>query len=93
MLTHRHAVLAHRGGDDPLERLCEQGVGYVGFALTWPGRFALMFRADLFTKDEALVASADAAYQVLEDGIRGLYALAPGTPLAPWRTSSGMSLL
>ncbi len=70
-----------RGGDDPLERLCEQGVGYVGFALTWPGRFALMFRADLFTKDEALVASAHAAYQVLEDGIRGLYALPPGTPL------------
>ena len=72
-----------RGGDDPLERLCEQGVGYVGFALTWPGRFALMFRADLFTKDEALVASAHAAYQVLEDGIRGLYALPPGTPLLP----------
>ena len=72
-----------RGGDDPLERLCEQGVGYVGFALTWPGRFALMFRADLFTKDEALVASAHAAYQVLEDGIRGLYALRPGMPLVP----------
>ena len=70
-----------RGGDDPLERLCEQGVGYVGFALTWPGRFALMFRADLFTKDEALVASGHAAYQVLEDGIRRLYALPPGTPL------------
>jgi AcrR family transcriptional regulator len=72
-----------RGGDDPLERLCEQGVGYVGFALTWPGRFALMFRADLFTKDEALVASAHAAYQVLEDGIRGLYALPLGAPLEP----------
>ena len=72
-----------RGGDDPLERLCEQGVSYVGFALAWPGRFALMFRADLFTKDEALVASAHTAYQVLEDGIRGLYALPPGAPLVP----------
>jgi AcrR family transcriptional regulator len=47
-----------RGGSDALERLCEQGVGYVGFALAWPGRFALMFRADLFSKDGALAASA-----------------------------------
>jgi AcrR family transcriptional regulator len=70
-----------RGGDDALERLCEQGVGYVGFALTWPGRFDVMFRAGLFRKDEALAASAQAAYRVLEDGIRALCALAPGTPL------------
>lgn len=70
-----------RGGDDALERLCEQGVGYVGFALTWPGRFALMFRADLFHKDEALVASAHAAYLVLENGIRDLYALPAGATL------------
>ncbi len=70
-----------RGGNDALERLCEQGVGYVGFALAWPGRFALMFRADLFTKDGALAARAQAAYRVLEDGIRGLFALAPDTPL------------
>ncbi|WP_395702166.1 TetR/AcrR family transcriptional regulator [Aquabacterium sp.] len=70
-----------RGGDDPLERLCEQGVGYVGFALAWPGRFALMFRADLLRSDEALAASADAAYGVLEDGIRDLFALPRGAPL------------
>lgn len=70
-----------RGGDDALGRLCEQGVGYVGFALAWPGRFALMFRVDLFSKDEALVASAHAAYVVLEDGIRDLYGLGAGTPL------------
>jgi AcrR family transcriptional regulator len=70
-----------RGGDDALERLCEQGVGYVGFALTWPGRFALMFRADLFTKDEALAASAHAAFLVLENGIRDLYRLPRGAPL------------
>lgn len=70
-----------RGGNDALERLCEQGVGYVGFALAWPGRFALMFRADLFTKDGALAARAQAAYRVLEDGIRGLFGLATDTPL------------
>jgi AcrR family transcriptional regulator len=70
-----------RGGDNALERLCEQGVGYVGFALTSPGRFAVMFRADLFSKDEALAASAQAAYRVLEDGIRALYVLTPGAPL------------
>ena len=72
-----------RGGNDPLERLCEQGVGYVGFALAWPGRFALMFRVDLLTRDEALAASGHAAYRVLEDGIRDLYGLARGAPLEP----------
>ena len=71
-----------RGGVDALERLCEQGVGYVGFALAWPGRFALMFRTELF-KDAALADSAQTAYGVLEDGIRGLYGLPPGAPLAP----------
>lgn len=72
-----------RGRDDPLERLCEQGVGYVGFALAWPGRFALMFRTDLYSKDTALADSAHAAYTVLENGIRDLYRLPPGAPLAP----------
>lgn len=71
-----------RGGSDPLDRLCEQGVGYVGFALAWPGRFGLMFRTELF-KDAALIDSAQTAYGVLEDGIRGLYELRPGAPLAP----------
>lgn len=70
-----------RGGDNPLERLCEQGVGYVGFALSWPGRFALMFRVDLFSKDAGLADSAQAAYRVLEDGIRALYMLKPDAPL------------
>lgn len=70
-----------RGAADPLERLCEQGVGYVSFALSWPGRFALMFRADLFSKDEALAASAHTAYVVLEDGIRDLYGMPGGAPL------------
>lgn len=70
-----------RGGKDPLERLCEQGAGYVGFAMSWPGRFALMFRTDLFTKDEALSASAQASYSVLENGIRDLYGLPHAAPL------------
>jgi AcrR family transcriptional regulator len=70
-----------RGGNDALERLCEQGVGYISFALTWPGRFALMFRADLFSKDKALAASAHAAYLVLENGIRDLYRLPRDAPL------------
>lgn len=70
-----------RGGGNPLERLCEQGVGYVGFALAWPGRFALMFRSDLF-KDPALVDSAQSAYKALENGIRGLYRLPPDALLS-----------
>lgn len=91
-----------RGGDDPLDRLCEQGAGYVGFAMTWPGRFALMFRTDLYAKDEALAAASQAAYMVLENGIRDLYGVPRGATLnaaqqqalrATWSTVHGFAHL
>lgn len=65
-----------RGGSDPVARLREQGLGYVGFALTYPGRFGLMFRClpdeagEARVRDEALGRSARAAFTVLEDGVR-----------------------
>lgn len=71
-----------RGGDDPLARLREQGVGYVRFALRYPGRFGLMFRAGL-KDDEALRRSGQAAFQALEQAVRKLYAVAPSRPLSP----------
>lgn len=76
-----------RGGSDPVARLREQGVGYVGFALAHPGRFGLMFRNSLH-KDEALIASGDAAFKALEGGVRGLLGIADSAALQPshWRT-------
>lgn len=74
-----------RGGNDPVARLREQGLGYVGFALRYPGRFGLMFRAGAAgaSKDEALSASGHAAFTVLEDGVRLLLDVPPAAPLSP----------
>lgn len=71
-----------RGGDDPVARLREQGVGYVGFALQYPGRFGLMFRSTL-CKDAALERSAHDAFLTLEAGVRALIDVPPGAPLTP----------
>lgn len=71
-----------RGGHDPVARLREQGVGYIGFALNHPGRFGLMFRSGL-RKTEALQGSAHKAFMALERGVRDLIAIAPETPLTP----------
>lgn len=69
-----------RGGADPVARLREQGLGYVGFALRHPGRFGLMFRSGL-QKDEALAQSAHLAYLTLENGVRALLGVPAGQPL------------
>ena len=70
-----------RGGDDPVARLREQGIGYVGFALRYPGRFNLMFRTSL-ERTDALQHSANAAFEALHDGVRDLYGVARGAELA-----------
>jgi len=74
-----------RGGSDPVARLREQGLGYVGFALRYPGRFGLMFRAGAkgVRKDEALGRSAGAAFGVLEEGVRLLLGVPAPQPLSP----------
>jgi AcrR family transcriptional regulator len=80
-----------RGGDDPVARLREQGVGYVGFALRYPGRFGLMFRTGLH-KDTALERSAQAAFTALEDGVRALYGSPAGRPLEAQQWNSLLSI-
>lgn len=75
-----------RGGNDPVARLREQGVGYVGFALRHPGRFGVMFRSGLRRGPE-LERSGQAAFMKLERGVRDLYGVDELAPLAPaqWR--------
>ncbi len=80
-----------RGGSDPVARLREQGVGYVGFALRYPGRFGLMFRAGPHN-DDGLVRSAQAAFAALENGVRGLYSVPPSDPLEPAQWNSLLSI-
>lgn len=78
-----------RGGIDPVARLREQGVGYVGFALRFPGRFGLMFGPGLDKgDDQALMRSAEAAFAILERGVRGLLDVPDAAPLdqSQWRT-------
>jgi AcrR family transcriptional regulator len=70
-----------RGGSDPLARLREQGVGYVDFALQYPGRFGLMFRPGLRV-DEALQRSGQAAFRALERAVRDLFAVPDEKPLS-----------
>lgn len=70
-----------RGGDDPLARLREQGIGYVEFALRFPGRFGLMFCKGWRQTCAGLQRSADAAFALLEDGVRDLYGVPRGAAL------------
>ena len=71
-----------RGGEDPVARLREQGVGYVGFALRYPGRFGLMFRGGL-QKDDALERSADAAFMTWSSPFGISYEVPAAKPLDP----------
>jgi AcrR family transcriptional regulator len=75
-----------RGQRAGKHRLVEQGVEYVGFALRHPGRFRLMFRGALLHEQAALMASASAAFAVLEDGVRAMRGLPEGAPIrgADW---------
>ncbi len=69
-----------RGGADPVARLREQGVGYVGFAMRYPERFNLMFQCTT-NPSETLRTHAYAAFLVLEKGVRDLYGSAVESPL------------
>ena len=80
-----------RGGDDPVACLREQGVGYVGFALRYPGRFGLMFRKNL-RKDEARERSGHAAFMALENAVRALYGVPLLKPLAPEQWNALLSI-
>jgi len=69
-----------RGGDDPVARLREQGVGYIDFAMRHPGRFGLMFRSGL-RKSDACKSSAHHAFMALERGVRDMLAIPADAPL------------
>jgi hypothetical protein len=58
--------------------LREQGVGYVDFAMRYPGRFRLMFSETLLRPDEALQQSGNAAFMLLENGVRAAFGLKAG---------------
>ncbi|UCI06176.1 TetR/AcrR family transcriptional regulator [Mesorhizobium sp. B1-1-8] len=53
----RHIDIERTAGN-PTARLKRQGVGYVRFALAFPGRFHLMFRHELLLSDDARLAAA-----------------------------------
>ena len=73
-------------GRDPRRRLVGQGIAYVEYALRFPGRFRLMFGAVLHADDAELQRGGNAAFGVLEDGVRDACGIAPGRPLtkAAW---------
>jgi hypothetical protein len=66
----------------------------VGFALRYPGRFGLMFRAGPHKNEanEALKRSADAAFEVLEQAVRELYAAPSSKPPDPRQWNALLSL-
>jgi AcrR family transcriptional regulator len=77
------AAADKRGGEDPARRLAEQGAAYVRFALKYPARFQLMFRADKHDHSNAeFVRTASQSYRVLEDAIRAATGTPPDTPLS-----------
>ncbi|KAF1706361.1 TetR family transcriptional regulator [Pseudoxanthomonas sacheonensis] len=68
----------------PTQRLRLQGMGYVRFAMTYPGRFQLMFRRDLLSPDHpALQEAGRRALLLLEETIRAIRSLPNQQPLDP----------
>lgn len=73
-----------RGGSDAQERLRQQGLAYVGFALHNPARFQLMFsnsKCDMAYKN--LAAVADHSFKVLESAVRAASSLEPSEEMTP----------
>lgn len=78
------AAADRAGGSDPLQRLREQAVAYVGFAMRHPARFQLMFRQDKHDSTNPEFRSAgQQAYGVLEDAVRAAKQIPPGGALTP----------
>jgi len=99
----RYLCDARSGEDsDPARRLHAQGLGYVRFALRYPGRFKLMFRRDLLLDDARLHEAATAAYGELESSVRAYVgtkaklpvdAIGQATLLGAWSTVHGFAHL
>ena len=87
----------------PTQRLRLQGMGYVRFATTYPGRFQLMFRRDLLSPDHSALQEAGArSLAQLEETIRAMRSIPAQQPLDPparaallatWSTVHGFARL
>lgn len=87
----------------PTQRLRLQGMGYVRFAMTYPGRFQLMFRHELLNPDHSALQEAGArALLRLEETIRAVRSIpdrqaldpqARAALLATWSTVHGFAHL
>ncbi len=92
-----------QSGETPTARLKKQGVGYVRFALAFPGRFQLMFRHDLLLNDDArLAAASELTKAPLAETVLALHGLpkdaafddpAPAMMLAAWSAVHGFAHL
>jgi AcrR family transcriptional regulator len=88
---------------NPSDRMRAQGMGYVRFAIAYPGRFHLMFRRDLLVADDPrLRVAGDAALAELEQTVRALRGLGADKPidgvaravlLGAWSTVHGFAHL
>jgi AcrR family transcriptional regulator len=90
-------------GKNPATRLHEQGLAYVGFALSHPARFTLMFRQRAFGAGHTGLETESArAFSILENAIRAATGTAPdehlsqdgfGLLLATWSIVHGFAHL
>src|SRR5262249_19032635 len=102
-LTRELEAASARAGSDAYARLREQGIGYVRFALAFPGRFRLMFRKDkLREDDERLHQAAVAALAAFERAVRDYRGVPAGrtfddtafaTLIGAWSTVHGFAHL
>ncbi|AYG60922.1 TetR-like C-terminal domain-containing protein [Rhizobium jaguaris] len=78
-------------GDDPRRRIKAMGRGYVGFAITHPGLFALMFRSEVLDYDRPALRDATlAARQALAAAVR---ARAPDMSASPLQMAAQAAAL
>lgn len=90
-------------GETTRARLKKQGIGYVRFALAFPGRFQLMFRHDLLVNDDArLAAASELAKAPIAETVLALHGLpkdaaldgpVPAMMLAAWSAVHGFAHL
>jgi AcrR family transcriptional regulator len=89
---HLKEAAAETGGD-PLARLRGQAIGYVRFALAFPGRFHLMFNKERLEKDHPrLRAAARAAHVELEQATRAYLGPAASERAVAAAAAGGWSL-
>lgn len=73
-----------RGGDDPVQRLREQGRAYVDYAMARPGRFKLIFRKEkLDCGNERLQQAGAKAFGLLQQAIAQVTGREPAAFDAP----------